>query len=147
MRGPLSPGCGTSACAGRTSAFGGADLPYRIRGMVTHGAGRGQSLGFPTANVAAIDTLVPAQGVYAGQAMTPRGPRPAAIHIGPNPTFQEADNKVEVHILDFQGSLYGKPLEVDFLERLRDIHSFSTPEALLEQLRTDIEHVRRTVPP
>ena len=61
--------------------------PYRIRGMVTHGAARGAKLGFPTANLSAIDTLVPAEGVYAGTAIIAGRTRLAAINIGPNPTF------------------------------------------------------------
>jgi hypothetical protein len=86
--------------------------PYRVRGMVTHGAGRGAKLGFPTANLAAIDTLLPAQGVYAARAITAAGNWPTAINIGPNPTFGEQALKVEAHLIGFEGSLYGQPLEV-----------------------------------
>src|SRR5688572_30797550 len=98
--------------------------PYRVRGMVTHGAGRGAKIGFPTANVEAIDTLLPAQGVYAARACTLGGNWPAAVNIGPNPTFGENALKVEVHLIEFAGSLYGQPLEVDFLARLRSIQPF-----------------------
>lgn len=115
--------------------------PYRIRGMVTHGAARGATIGFPTANVEAIDTLLPAQGVYAGRAITPDATWPAAINIGPNPTFGESAFKVEVHLIDFHGSLYGLPLEVDFLARLRDIQPFASVELLKEQLGRDVEEV------
>src|SRR6185369_13040438 len=73
--------------------------PYRVRGMVTHGAGRGAKIGFPTANLEAIDTLLPAQGVYAARALTPAGNWPAAINIGPNPTFGEQTLKVEAHLI------------------------------------------------
>jgi riboflavin kinase/FMN adenylyltransferase len=112
--------------------------PYRIRGMVTHGAGRGNKIGFPTANVAAIDTLVPAVGVYAGRALIDDAPWPAAIHIGPNPTFGEQGLKVEVHVIGFAGSLYGEPLEVDFLSRLRGVVPFDSVEALKAQLARDV---------
>ncbi len=112
--------------------------PYRIRGMVTHGAGRGAKLGFPTANVDAIDTLLPAKGVYACRAKCVAGKWPAAVNIGPNPTFGEDALKVEVHLIDFQGSLYGQPLEVDFLQRLRDIRSFGSVEQLKSQLARDV---------
>jgi riboflavin kinase/FMN adenylyltransferase len=116
---------------------------YRLRGMVTHGAGRGHRIGFPTANLDAIDTLLPATGVYAGRALLSDGAaRPAAINIGPNPTFAEHAVKVEVHLLDWSGALYGEPLEVDFLARLRDIQRFDGLEALQAQLRTDVEQVR-----
>jgi riboflavin kinase/FMN adenylyltransferase len=113
--------------------------PYRIRGMVTHGAGRGHQLGFPTANVDAVDTLVPAHGVYAGCAHGVGEHWPAAINVGPNPTFGEHATKLEVHLIGFNGSLYGEPLEVDFLARLRDIHTFSSVDKLLAQLRIDVE--------
>jgi riboflavin kinase/FMN adenylyltransferase len=117
--------------------------PYRIRGMVTHGAGRGAKIGFPTANVDAIDTLLPAPGVYAGQAIVAGGAWPAAINIGPNPTFGEHAVKVEIHLIDFSGNLYGQPLEVDFLTRLRDIRPFASVEALKEQLARDVDAARR----
>jgi riboflavin kinase / FMN adenylyltransferase len=117
--------------------------PYRIRGMVTHGAGRGAKIGFPTANVSAIDTLLPGQGVYAGQASAPAGTWPAAVNIGPNPTFGEHALKIEVHLIDFAGSLYGQPLEVDFLARLRSIQPFASVEALKTQLARDVAAARR----
>lgn len=117
--------------------------PYRIRGMVTHGAGRGSKIGFPTANVAAIDTLLPGLGVYAGLATVNTVTRPAAINIGPNPTFGEQGVKIEVHLLEFHGPLYGEPIEVDFLSRLREIHHFSSVEELQEQLQRDIAHTRQ----
>lgn len=113
--------------------------PYRIRGMVTHGAKRGGQLGFPTANLDAIDTLRPAEGVYAGRAWMDNQPRPAAINIGTNPTFAETRQKVEVHIVGLNESIYGQPLEVDFLARLRDIQPFGSREALVEQLRRDVQ--------
>ena len=116
--------------------------PYRLRGMVTHGAGRGGKLGFPTANLSAIDTLLPAQGVYAATAITPLGNWPAAVNIGPNPTFGDQNFKVEVHLIGFNGSLYGQPLEVDFLARLRSIRPFESVAALKTQLARDIASAR-----
>lgn len=117
--------------------------PYRIRGMVTHGASRGASLGFPTANLAAVDTLAPGTGVYAGRARTADGLHAAAVHIGPNPTFGEHALKIEVHLLDFAGSLYGQPLEVDFLARIRDVHPFANLEQLRAQLARDVAAARQ----
>ena len=117
--------------------------PYRIRGMVTHGAGRGAKLGFPTANVDAIDTIVPGVGVYAGVARVAGNVAPAAIHIGPNATFGEHALKVEVHLIDFQGELYGEPIETDFLSRLRDVRAFAAVEALKSQLALDVAAARR----
>lgn len=117
--------------------------PYRIRGLVTHGAARGARLGFPTANVAAIDTLLPAAGVYAGRAVIDGAEWPAAINLGPNPTFGEQVLKVEVHVIGFSGVLYGRTLEVDFLDRLRDIRAFASVEELLGQLARDVAAARR----
>jgi len=116
--------------------------PYRIRGMVTHGAGRGAKIGFPTANISAIDTLLPAQGVYAGRTKIGETTHAAAINLGPSPTFGDAMIRVEVHIIGLADPLYGQPLEVDFLARLRDIRPFESPPALVEQLNRDIEQVK-----
>jgi riboflavin kinase / FMN adenylyltransferase len=117
--------------------------PYRIRGMVTHGAGRGAKIGFPTANLGAIDTLLPAQGVYAGRAMLADTTWPAAINLGPSPTFGDAAERVEVHLIGLDEPLYGQPLEVDFLARLRDIRPFESPAALADQLARDVQEVKR----
>jgi riboflavin kinase / FMN adenylyltransferase len=117
--------------------------PYRIRGIVTHGAGRGAQIGFPTANLAGIDTLLPAAGVYAGRAWIGGEGLAAAINLGPNPTFGESALKVEVHVLDREVALYGQPLEVEFLTRLRDVVKFASREELVSQLRKDVEAARR----
>lgn len=119
--------------------------PYRVRGMVTHGARRGASLGFPTANVEAVDTLLPGLGVYAGRAYAAGKAWPAAVNIGPNPTFGEHGFKFEAHLIGFDGSLYGEPLEVDFLARLRDIHPFGSSDELVRQLQADVRAARETV--
>jgi riboflavin kinase/FMN adenylyltransferase len=117
-------------------------VPYRIRGLVTHGAGRGAKIGFPTANLAGVDTLLPAAGVYVGRAWINGAAAPAAINLGPNPTFGEQALKVEVHVLDREVALYGQPLEVEFVARLRDVVKFGSAEELIGQLRRDIEAVR-----
>jgi len=120
--------------------------PYRIRGMVTHGAGRGAKIGFPTANLSGVDTLLPAQGVYAGRAHSSGGIHPAAINLGPSPTFGVAMVRVEVHMIGVDEAIYGQPLEVDFSARLRDIRPFDSPAALIDQLNRDIDQVKRLVP-
>lgn len=119
--------------------------PYRIRGMVTHGAARGSQIGFPTANLDAIDTLLPALGVYAGRAFVGDESWPTAINIGPNPTFGEQATKVEAHLIGFDGSLYGTPVEVDFLSQLRDIRPFGSVDELVQQLHQDVHHVKQIV--
>jgi len=122
--------------------------PYRIRGIVSSGSRRGESLGYPTANVEqTLDTLalLPADGIYAGHAHVNKSQHPAAISIGPNPTFHENVRKIEVFLLDFQGNLYGQPLEVDFISRLRDIVRFDSPEQLVAQMARDVEQTRRVL--
>lgn len=116
--------------------------PYRIRGLVVHGAARGAKLGFPTANLNGIDTLIPAVGVYAGIARIGGRPHGAAIHVGPNPTFGEGAVKVEVHVLDHDESLYGQLMETDFLRRLRDIKHFASAAELTAQLKDDVSAAR-----
>jgi riboflavin kinase/FMN adenylyltransferase len=118
--------------------------PYRLRGIVTHGAARGAGLGFPTANLDAIDTLIPGNGVYAAFAYPDgRGkPIPTAAHIGPNVTFGEQIRKVEAHLIDFEGDLYDRSIELEFLHRIRPTRQFSGLEDLLAQIRLDVERVR-----
>lgn len=125
--------------------------PYRIRGMVVHGAGRGATIGFPTANIEAVDTLLPGPGVYAGRgwlrsssAANGMGESwPAAINVGPNPTFGEHALKIEAHLVGCQRPLYGEVIEVDFAARLRDTRPFAGVEELKAQLRRDVEAVVR----
>ena len=117
--------------------------PYRIRGIVTHGAGRGAKIGFPTANLAGIDTLLPAEGVYAGRAWVSGERWPAAINLGTSPTFGDESIRVEIHLIGQQESLYGQPMEVDILARLRDIRPFPSVDALVGQLEADVAEARR----
>jgi riboflavin kinase/FMN adenylyltransferase len=118
-------------------------VPYRIRGMVTHGAGRGAKIGFPTANLAGIDTLLPAEGVYAGRAFVDGANYVAALNLGPSPTFGDATYRVEVHVVGLADPLYGQPMEVDFLARLRDIRPFESVDALVQQLHRDVAETKR----
>jgi len=115
--------------------------PYRLTGRVIEGMKRGRTLGFPTANLDGIATLLPANGVYAARATFAgdEGSWPAAVHIGPNVSFGEAGISVEAHLVGFSGNLYGSTLDVDFLERLRDTRSFPTVDALKDQLSIDVK--------
>ncbi len=115
---------------------------YRLRGTVTHGAARGRTIGFPTANLIDVVTEFPKDGVYAGQALWQDRRIPAAINIGGNPTFAEDQRKFEVHLLDFQGDLYGQELEVEFLARLRNTQPFGSVDQLIAQLNIDVQQVR-----
>jgi riboflavin kinase/FMN adenylyltransferase len=117
--------------------------PFQLEGVVIAGDGRGRSLGMPTANVTpAANLLVPARGIYAGQALD----HPAAISIGVRPTFTENGALlVEAYLLDFEGDLYGKTLRVAFLERLRDELRFGSADELVAQMKRDVERTRRIV--
>jgi riboflavin kinase/FMN adenylyltransferase len=119
------------------------DGPHRIRGTVIPGDRRGRQIGFPTANLDQIDVVVPAAGVYGGLASVGDRARQAAIHIGPNPTFdQDGSLKVEIHLLDFQGDLYGQQLLVDLIFKVRDIARFESADALVAQLHQDVASIR-----
>jgi riboflavin kinase/FMN adenylyltransferase len=112
---------------------------YRLFGVVGEGQRRGRTLGFPTANLNQLQTLAPGDGVYAVLATVEGTVWPGAANIGPNPTFGENARKVEVHLIGFQGDLYGKALAVDFVQRLRDTKLFANVEELAAQLRRDVE--------
>lgn len=115
--------------------------PYRLEGEVVHGAARGRTLGFPTANLAGIATLVPASGVYAARARpfgATGGTWPAAVHVGTSATFDTTVPTVEAHLVGYDGDLYGRRLGVDFLARLRDTRRFDSPDALRAALAADV---------
>lgn len=116
--------------------------PYSISGVVGTGAQRGRQLGFPTANLDNITVMLPPDGVYAGTVELAEGLRAAAVHIGPNVTFGEQAKKVEAHLLDFKGDLYGQELEVALVERVRGTQKFDGVEALKAQMDVDVARVR-----
>jgi len=112
--------------------------PYRLRGVVGRGARRGATIGFPTANLQEIETLLPAAGVYAARAILAGHRGPAAVNIGSNPTFGEDAIKVEAHLVGFNGDIYGRSIELHLLARLRDIAPFPDVAALQQQLERDV---------
>lgn len=116
---------------------------YQIMGTVSHGDGRGRQLGFPTANLTDIKTLIPADGVYCGVGEVAGTLYPAAIHIGGNPTFQHDDTKVEVHLIGYSGDIYGQQLQVQFLDHLRGTQTFADADALKSQLLIDVESAKK----
>jgi len=121
---------------------------YFVDGRVVRGDGRGRTIGVPTANLEAVNEIRPRAGVYAGRVRTPDGvDRPAAVNIGRRPTYGQDTLTLEAHILDFEGDLYGAPLRVAFVERLRDERKFADPEALVAQIRADIAQARRILGP
>lgn len=121
---------------------------YSITGTVVHGRGVGHTLGFPTANISLEDTrkMLPKEGVYSVSFNTdfcePTTFRGIA-NLGTAPTFNINKPHLEVHLLDFDGNLYGHSVEVLFLHRLRDIVRFDSPEALQHQLQQDLEQLKQ----
>lgn len=111
---------------------------YRLTGTVAVGARRGATIGFPTANLSEVNTLLPALGVYAARVRLEGREHAAAVHVGPNVTFGESRVTVEAHLFGFSGDLYGRRLDVDFLDRVRDTRRFSSAEELKTQLADDV---------
>jgi riboflavin kinase / FMN adenylyltransferase len=118
--------------------------PPELDGTVVLGSQRGGTLGYPTANLAVLpDLLVPAYGIYAGSALGHR----AAISIGVNPHYGGGERRIEPHLLDFEGDLYGRRLVVELWRRLRDERAFATEAELVAQIAHDVEETRRAVRP
>lgn len=113
--------------------------PYALEGIVVQGRHVGTTLGFPTANVAVSGQgkLLPGEGVYAMCVECDGKSLPAMANLGPQPTFHQDRPVLEVHLLDFSGSLYGAKLRVHFLKRMRDICPFPSADALVAQLQND----------
>lgn len=113
--------------------------PYSVSGTVVHGDGRGRALGFPTANLRTADgdKLLPREGIYAVRASGHDPLGPGLLHLGPRPTFQGSPPSKELHLLDFEGELYGEVVRVEFLKRLRDVRPFASPAELVAQMRLD----------
>ena len=109
---------------------------------MTHGAGRGAALGIPTANLQVANDLVPQDGVYVTETRLDGRGLPSVTNVGTRPTFGEQALTVETHLLDAGADLYGRPIEIAFLARLRQELRFDSPQALVEQIHRDIERAR-----
>ncbi len=118
--------------------------PYQMAGMVVRGAGRGEKLGFPTANLHPENELVPACGVYATWAWIGGRCAESITNVGFRPTVDGSSDApvVETHLLDFRGDLYGKRLSLDFWRRLRSERKFSGAGQLVEQIQRDARRAR-----
>ena len=116
---------------------------YTVKGRVVKGAQVGSLLGFPTANLKAQSEIIPGDGVYAAWAVLDGKRYPAVLNIGTAPTFEGRDRCVEVHMLDFDGRIYGRRLEVSFVTRLRLETAFASPKALAVQIGKDAARARR----
>ncbi|MDQ3920801.1 MAG: bifunctional riboflavin kinase/FAD synthetase [Actinomycetota bacterium] len=118
--------------------------PYSLRGKVVVGDKRGRVIGFPTANVL-LDacSLIPGRGVYVGHVWAEAERYGACTNVGVAPTFDQRDSRVEAHLLDYQGDLYGRVVEVTFIERLRPEKRFFGADELKEQIARDIVEARK----
>jgi len=117
---------------------------YFIDGSVGRGAGRGRELGFPTANLTTENELLPPAGVYATTATIDGVVHPSITNIGTRPTFGAPDGTVvETHVFEWSGDLYGRPVRLAFVQRMRDERAFADVDALRAQIETDCRAARR----
>lgn len=118
--------------------------PPEVEGVVVVGDQRGGTLGYPTANLdVPADLLVPAYGIYAGWTLGHR----AAVSIGVNPHYGGSERRIEPHLLDFEGDLFGRRLVLELWQRLRDERAFESEEELVAQIARDVEATRNATRP
>lgn len=115
--------------------------PYRLNGLVVHGDKRGRGLGYPTANIKPEDErkIIPKDGIYAAKIRVDDEWYGAMMSIGVRPMFEGDDRVIEVHIFEFDHLIYGQPIQIRFLNRMRDEENFDTVDELVEQLGRDKE--------
>jgi riboflavin kinase/FMN adenylyltransferase len=121
--------------------------PYSLRGLVVRGDQRGRTLGFPTANLEVRGggeggKLIPAPGIYAARGTVRSRTYDGALHVGPRPTFRGSPPTIELHLMGFSEDIYGEEVRVDFIEYLREILPFESSQALIEQMKDDVERAR-----
>src|SRR5690606_4435636 len=111
------------------------------------GDGRGRSLGFPTANihVGDPDKLLPLEGIYAVRAALRDERGDGVLHLGPRPTFSGSPPSIELHLFDFDRTIYGEEVQVEFCARLREIRAFGSAGELVAAMRADCEAARQVL--
>lgn len=119
--------------------------PYSLAGTVVRGHGRGREMGFPTANLrlSGPDKLVPAPGIYACWTEVAGRRLMGALHVGPRPVFPGAGESVEVHLLDFDGDVYGRRAELELAAFLRPVRDYRSPVDLAAQIAEDVGRTRQ----
>jgi riboflavin kinase/FMN adenylyltransferase len=118
---------------------------WRVRGRVIGGAKRGTGMGYPTANVALAPGTTLAHGIYATRVYVNGSSHAGAAYLGTRPTFDNGKPLLETFLLDFDADLYGREIEVEFIDRIRGDRKFDSSEALVAQMDRDIAQVRRTL--
>ncbi len=118
--------------------------PYTLQGKVVQGDGRGKNLGFPTANIRPYNRykLIPQPGIYTSRLSVGERVYDAVTYIGYRPTFRLSQKVVEVHVLDFDGQLYGQDVNILFLNFVRGDQQFDSTKSLIEQIKQDIQDSR-----
>lgn len=119
---------------------------YSLAGRVVHGEGMGRTLGVPTANLRLHEEkLLPRFGIYSTwvQIQGEDGWRPGAMSLGVRPTFGGQATTIEVHLLDWDGDLYGREIEIEFQDWMREERAFDGPESLIAAMRADLDQARR----
>ena len=120
--------------------------PHSLSGVVEHGDARGRSIGFPTANLGGVTEMLPAYGVYAVRVV--RGGADVnggVMNVGVRPTVDGMSLRIEAHLFDFAGDLYGQPLRVELIARLRGEQKFAGIEELKAQIAKDAEAARKAL--
>jgi riboflavin kinase/FMN adenylyltransferase len=118
---------------------------YALAGTVTPGDGIGRQLGFPTANIDFAGLITPPTGVYAAHAYVQKKMHRAVLNLGHRPTLKNPtpELRVEAHLLDFEGDLYGQELEITFVSKLREERKFNSLTELRQQIQRDISEAQR----
>ena len=111
---------------------------YALVGNVVHGDGRGKEIGFPTANIEIQNQVYPPNGVYAIRAKLEERWLDGVLNIGMRPTFNGVNIQVEGHFFNFDEVIYGKSIEIFFVEKIRNERKFPNPEFLIQQIQRDI---------
>ncbi len=122
-----------------------------VDGRVTRGVRRGESLGYPTANIQPENELLPGFGIYITRSFLRGNLLPSVTSLGVRPTFGESTPILETHILNFSQEIYGEPIRLYFHKKLRDEKKFPHPDSLQEQIRRDVaattEYFKKGKPP
>lgn len=112
--------------------------PFSLRGPVVRGDQRGRTIGFPTLNIGvSADRALPPDGVYVTRAYLPTGIFNSVTNIGTRPTFDGTTRRVETHVFDFEGDMYGQVVTIELLHRMRAEQRFDGVDALVEQIKVD----------
>ncbi|WP_218352649.1 bifunctional riboflavin kinase/FAD synthetase [Alteromonas lipotrueiana] len=117
--------------------------PFSVQGRVVHGEKKGRTIGFPTANVLLKRFRTPIKGVFAVSVTLNNTTFNGVANVGRRPTLGGQRTQLEVHLFDFNGDLYGRPINVIPRKKLRDEHKFESFDALKQQIQVDAEHARR----